>query len=30
MAFFRIVDGKIREEWVVADLMGLTQQLRDS
>lgn len=30
MAFFRIVNGKIQEEWVVADLMGLTQQLRDS
>lgn len=30
MAFFRIVDGKIQEEWVVADLMGLTQQLRGS
>jgi predicted ester cyclase len=27
MALFRIVDGKIEEEWVVADLMGLQRQL---
>jgi len=28
MALFRIVDGKIQEEWVVANIMGLQQQLQ--
>jgi predicted ester cyclase len=30
MDFLTIIDGKVTEEWLTADIMGLMQQLGDT